>query len=498
MEDELDIVRYVDQALRYWWLLLLCVAVAVGITLLWLKAAPEQHQARILVAITGETTQVSFDTAIATIPDSASAREARAQRLASYTELASSPAIAQAVIAELGNTLPNGYREPGRLVNMVSGALLAKSDVIEIKVTGRDRDVVTMVAEAWGRHYVRFINQIYGSVGGENAEAIRAEIQNAQEALDAQQRAYEEFLQGGRLEALNTQLQEVQSAIDQVRRARELDLQRRAEQALRLQVWLEQARDLYAQLETGGEDAAATAEPALLWLKTQAYSALPSMVGENTPIGSTTYDKAGSSAKGTGILSSQVLLNVGGSPSPVTMNLQTQPGAQGLSAERMKRDLQALIEVLETRYAQMAQETQQLLARLAEGGETGSSTGVAESPGFLIGSPQALAKLEARAGTLRAERAGQEFALHELETRRDLAQETLDNLLRKEAELSLASRTSGAQVRLASAVPVVRRQRPDTTRPLALAVLLGVAASAVLAGGIELYRNQRRQATASG
>jgi capsular polysaccharide biosynthesis protein len=160
---EINLGQYIETLLRQWKLIFVCMFVFATAALAAVYLRPSNYQARVLVATTKIASSVTFGSKIETLseeqlPVTLVDRKARLQ---SYVALVSNPVIAEQVFQELQAHFDDNLTEPKDLVRMVSGSVLAGSDMVEIKVTNGSPTVSEAVANAWGRHYVDYVNNLY-------------------------------------------------------------------------------------------------------------------------------------------------------------------------------------------------------------------------------------------------------------------------------------------------------------------------------------------------
>ncbi|MCK4900093.1 MAG: hypothetical protein KAS38_15040 [Anaerolineales bacterium] len=82
------------------------------------------------------------------------------------------PDGAQKVLDEMGEWLPNEDRSVSSLLNIVSGEVAGRSDLIEIIATHGNPVLPAEIANTWSSAYVDQVNAVYS--GGETPDAYRA------------------------------------------------------------------------------------------------------------------------------------------------------------------------------------------------------------------------------------------------------------------------------------------------------------------------------------
>jgi polysaccharide biosynthesis transport protein len=433
---EIDLGKYLEILFRQWRLIVgaaLVCALAAAVVII---RTPVSYQARVLVPTTKIASSVTFGSTIETLsegqlPVTLVDRKARLQ---SYVALVSNPLIAERVYEELIGEFGDKLSSPESLIRMVDGAVLTGSDAVEIKVLNGDPALSIAVANAWGRHYVDYVNNLYAS--GTYQDTLLNVQRQANDAhtkyLDAQQ-AYISFLSTSSIEEL-THLR------DDLRRVERL---------------LVDAQGLQEQVVAGGEGAAASNALAVSLLKTQVFTS-----NINT-------DKAQSQT------------------SPPTLQFQASPIT--VSSQDLIVDLNSLVIMLENRRQALMDWTDFMV--LQEDSQTISANIEVTVPQASdpMNSPVSLsgaAEEKIRLLTSRIE--SEDGRKKDLALTRDVAWDAYQNLAKKEAELVVASQTGGQEVVLGSTAIVVRNGS-SLVRNVALAALVGLIFGVFMAFFIEYW-----------
>jgi capsular polysaccharide biosynthesis protein len=433
---EIDLGKYLEILFRQWRLIVgaaLVCALAAAVVII---RTPVSYQARVLVPTTKIASSVTFGSTIETLsegqlPVTLVDRKARLQ---SYVALVSNPLIAELVYEELIGEFGDKLSSPESLIRMVDGAVLTGSDAVEIKVLNGDPALSIAVANAWGRHYVDYVNNLYAS--GTYQDTLLNVQRQANDAhtkyLDAQQ-AYISFLSTSSIEEL-THLR------DDLRRVERL---------------LVDAQGLQEQVVAGGEGAAASNALAVSLLKTQVFTS-----NINT-------DKAQSQT------------------SPPTLQFQASPIT--VSSQDLIVDLNSLVIMLENRRQALMDWTDFMV--LQEDSQTISANIEVTVPQASdpMNSPVSLsgaAEEKIRLLTSRIE--SEDGRKKDLALTRDVAWDAYQNLAKKEAELVVASQTGGQEVVLGSTAIVVRNGS-SLVRNVALAALVGLFFGVFMAFFIEYW-----------
>lgn len=499
MEEEIDLGRYIEILFRRWYVIVGLTVGCVVIAALWLLLRPPLYHARALVAPVKTATQISFETRIRTEAESEQLVAAdRNQRLASFAALVANPVIAQEVLAELGNTLPEElHRVPG-LLRIVKGRLANKSDLIEILVEHPRQEVAIAIADAWAQHYVRYINQLYAGVAEEPYLAVKGELAQAEETYQEQEGALQAFLRQDRQAEINRRITELERVLKQIADTRSGAvpiLLARIEAINRI---LLSAGDMRAQLQDGEDAAVQSNALALELLKVQAFlrpEDLPWMLGERLLV-----SEGSASSNDDQVFVSRERLPQ--SPQlPYNLTIQSVGGDIDVSATEMAQDLDALIATLTARRELLNRQlvaTAEAMSR----GEPWPFVNVGSDAAVVTGGAseqlEATARqLEQQLRNLRAELEQVQRQRLELVAQRDLAWETYDALRRKEAELLLAQKTQGVEVRLA-ALAAAHIQETSLLKNLALAAMIGLLLGILIIALLELWQGYRARVASAG
>jgi capsular polysaccharide biosynthesis protein len=505
--------RHSIVVLASWWKEI--AAITAGVALLaglvaaslnWLSEPT--YKAWVDVAIVRTVSELNFDQRFTTTSDTDIryiAMNASAWRNA-LVGLAGGPAIAEQVVAQIGDTLDAKHRIPANLAGIVDaarvggGSSLGDSDLIRITATADTPERAVRIATAWAEAYVHKVNQIYGQAPDELLASMQEEKARASADYQKAQAALEAFIAGNRTDELSRQIAEKQGVVDQVVKARAnvaaayLDAETQARSA-RFERWLQvtralaQARTLRSQVAASG--ASSTGSGALIadLLKLQALTqVLDKPTGAAQAAQSTLPGSAQSASPGT------VQVQVGGTP------LQIQLDADAtLSREELLADIDALVQALEPLRAELER---QIVAPGQDSLEAGMSTYLGQAKtGTEPGSASSLSATTEGSGLLDSTVRGLEEEVRgfraaletetarntQLTQARDLAWETLKTVSSKVAELNLARAAAGSEVRIAS--PAVQPSQPESRIGVAKAVLYGGIAGLLIGVLIALGAN---------
>ncbi|HID85973.1 MAG TPA: hypothetical protein EYP55_01170, partial [Anaerolineae bacterium] len=341
--------------------------------------------------------------------------------------LVKSSSVAAEVVAKLGSMLEPEERDVSALLGMVETE--SNGDLIGIKVRGKDPGKITAIANAWGKAYERYVNELYGG-RLQPLGSIQAQVAEARESYQEAEETLAKFLGDNQIDALSREIAAKKDTLaDYYATKRQLDR------------FIADAKALREQLRGGthSSQAAARNSLSLLILKANASnvsSALP-MQPSALPM----------------------------QPSALPMQLQLSLGQIPSGDEER---------------TQLMQEVEILIANL-EARRAGVQQFIDETP-----LQQEILQLEEQ---LEREQARQ----RELTQARDLAWETYQTLARKEAEVQVASQVQDTEVRFAvPAVEPERPVAPKKMMNIAIAGVLGLMVGVFGAFFIEFLESGER------
>lgn len=227
-DDEIDLRKYIDVLIKRWReivvitlaIIVLTAAAVLGLRLL---QAPE-YEADAAVAIVRTQTQVTFDDRFTTSSSEVGNTDINSRRTA-LLGLVFNGAIAERVIAELGNQLAANEQEPAMLLRRIDATLstpggrTGQSDLIAITARADTPAKAAAIANAWARYYVQEVNRIYGQVPDEMLASVQSELDQAKANYETAQRDLEQFLATSPINALRRQAKETEEAIAALQRA---------------------------------------------------------------------------------------------------------------------------------------------------------------------------------------------------------------------------------------------------------------------------------------
>lgn len=227
-DDEIDLRKYIDILIKRWREIVIItiafvVLVAAAVLALRFLQAP-MYEADANVAIVRTQTQVSFDERFTTSSGQMAAADISSRRSA-LLGLVFNGAIAERVIADLGDQLNAEEQEPATLLRRIdaelssTGGRATQSDLIAITARADAPEKAAAIANAWAQHYVQEVNRIYGQVPDEMMASVQSQLDQAKTTYEGAQRNLEQFLATSPVNSLRRQAQETQEAISALQRA---------------------------------------------------------------------------------------------------------------------------------------------------------------------------------------------------------------------------------------------------------------------------------------
>jgi len=240
-DDEIDLRKYLDILIKRWreilfFTFLVTVISALGVFAYRLFQAPV-YEARASVAIVRTQTEVNFDERFTTSSGQPAGGDINSRRSA-LLGLVYSGSIAERVVADLHGQLSERERDPAYLLRQINAELATQnnrtgqSDLIWISARAGSPAVAAAIANAWAQHYVQEVNRIYGQVPDEMIASVQNELDQAQANYTQAQRALEQFLAESPLNALRREMEETQQAIDALQTANSTALSSYVEEVL--------------------------------------------------------------------------------------------------------------------------------------------------------------------------------------------------------------------------------------------------------------------------
>ncbi|MGL4647984.1 MAG: hypothetical protein ACRC1H_01145, partial [Caldilineaceae bacterium] len=171
-------------------------------------------------------TDVTFDERFTTQSETVAGTTIASRRNA-LLALALNPSLAQAVIAEVGSSLPAEQQEAAILAKSVAAVMATvdgtrgDSDLIRITAQAPSPEAAATIATAWARAYVDNVNRVYGQVPDELLASIEEEATVAEANYAAAQLALEEQRGLSLVDELTRRLADTEATLNVLRRGRQ-------------------------------------------------------------------------------------------------------------------------------------------------------------------------------------------------------------------------------------------------------------------------------------
>jgi succinoglycan biosynthesis transport protein ExoP len=193
----------------------------VGATLLAAAAAlvvsflsKPVYEARAGVVIARVRPQVRFEPSMVTLSEEQLGflRVDTTARQNTLVALVKNPEVEARVVQKLNDAVSPELRHPGGLLEAGVTGRLAKGELIEISVRGRDPGFITLVANAWAEEYESYINRLY-SGSAETGESVRRQADAARAEYESAERALVAFTGDNEKTALRAEIESKQEVL---------------------------------------------------------------------------------------------------------------------------------------------------------------------------------------------------------------------------------------------------------------------------------------------
>jgi uncharacterized protein involved in exopolysaccharide biosynthesis len=433
MENEPNLRQYVGIVIKHRWIVIattvLAALTALASTYIdFSRPGTSLYEATAGVLIVHMRTQVTFDPRFKTVEDvSAVSYISQDAHRTALAEMVRNGQVATQVAEQLKEKWGVEGWEAARLMAMVNGKVVERrdegvsqsatsiSDLIEIQVRFADPEQAAWIANAWAEAYVEHVNALYGAEA-ESLVAVQDQVDDARQAYEQAEQALIDFAAENQIADLEQRIAEKNTLIDNLQTGRQavyleavrneqLTLSQYYATARQLRQLLENARALRQQIQQGGTSAATANELTLIILKAEAFAAAGEL--------------------------------------PANLQLQIDlGGSEASDATSQLAELDALIEVLEMRLADLERDIQEQSALLSSGEYYTEEDSTAFN--------ETIGDLQEEVRQLQAQLAQEQAREKELTEARDLAWDTYSTLEVKAAELRIAAALPDVEVRFAS------------------------------------------------
>lgn len=207
MEQEIDLRKYIDTILHWWWLAAVLAMLCGIVVLVYSLLIPDLYTARAGLLYLPTRASISLGSEfmsstgddLPTGSSSAVVNDSLTRRYASMVNMVKSLEIAKEVKTILGDDLPEEIRSARALLEIVNGSVanvggIGESDTIQIMVTYTDPVLAARIANAWAVLYEDYVNAIYGDASYSPFADIDAELIAARDAYDKAQETLVVFM----------------------------------------------------------------------------------------------------------------------------------------------------------------------------------------------------------------------------------------------------------------------------------------------------------------
>lgn len=359
--------------------------------------------------------------------------------------------VARAVLARVGDLLDEEEREPRRLLNAVTAALINPegrmkvSNLLSIGAIADDKRKAQVLANAWAEEYVRAVSERLRS-GAMRAETIRVAAAAQRRDYEAAQRDVEAFLESNEIARLTRGIRHKRRTLNRLAGVRAEAVADAHGLRRTLRGLIEEAEGLLDQIRRSDSPPAASNALTIMLLKAQAFaSSNPSPYGAEVVI--------------------------------------ADPGAAASDPAGQRADVEALVVSLRARYRRV----EAVLAAWAKDEEGGDpvDAGLIEIADPASGGGESrvpiaeqMARLDEEVRDMEARREAAKAGQLELEKRRDREREALFALEDNLRKLEVDDASLYPDVHMASPAIVARRYGINPFLAAALAGGLGLFAAA--------------------
>jgi hypothetical protein len=467
--------------IRRWMWLAMAAIVAASAVVIANSYQPPEFVATVNLVPQRARTEVNYDERVRTLSSdvtqlgqgSQQLPSATAERRQALAQLVVSAEIEQAVRESLGDSLPADLRAPGKLLTMVEGRSLPRSEMITVEAHSPSAATAEMIADAWAKAYAQRVNELFGAPVSSGLKLDR-EVEEARQKYQAAETSLTTFLGSTPLGENSRQLEAKQRVLTEliaVQQAQVVDLYKielrvgqLASQAEALQQLLAEAQD---------NSTAASSATALTLLKTQAFASSmvlpaalqlqlePASSGSQTSTQpSATTGTAPTGDPGVDVAATSRALQDWGLPA--NLQLQVSPPTSAATLVQQRADVAATVRSLRDWQTRLHEE---IRVRSAAGASTTSSADLT----------QTITALEADVRALHAQVAEQSARQRNLLVERDTVWDSYVSVSKKFEEARVSGLIgSGNEVSIGGRSGSTVKPR-NTAAGAALAALLGAA-----------------------
>ncbi len=185
MEEEIDLRKYIEVLIHYWyWIVGLGVAAAV-IAFAVSSFLPPTYEAAALVAVTGPRYRLQFDSRIQDVPFDPN------QFTKVYPTIATSDAVLLSVAGEVDASQFVDVMDVQDLKDVLNAESADSGGLVILKAGSRDPQAAAGLANVWAEQFVVQLNILYG--GDEDISRMETQLAEAKTALEGADQALTAF-----------------------------------------------------------------------------------------------------------------------------------------------------------------------------------------------------------------------------------------------------------------------------------------------------------------
>ncbi len=209
MQLDLGLVWLVKWLAWRWKLMLAFGVLGLVVGGLILGMQGQEWQATATIAIVREKSQLVFDDRFTTSQDAWSDRVLQRETL---RNLALTVAVERRVIDELGEVLPEQYREPGKLLPGIAVSYPPSSHLLVVSATADSRELAAAIADAWARQFISYANDLYG-IDTATSSGVEKELAAAQASYEQVATALADYIGANRIDELESEIAKVNATL---------------------------------------------------------------------------------------------------------------------------------------------------------------------------------------------------------------------------------------------------------------------------------------------
>jgi capsular polysaccharide biosynthesis protein len=418
-QDEVDLRPYLLALKRRWWQIVLIALLLAGVALAYSLLQPKVYKATAMILLTHSRSRLALAEQFPTENENADAKS----RMDALVSITKGDAVAMATLQMIGDRISMDEQDLQQIKNQVE--VDAEGDVIKVIVTADSPKPASEIANTWAAQATTAINAAYG--GEQPILLIQSGLASAREKYQAAQSAYESFIKGNQITLLETKKAELENILATLAGQQSWQVSFYSRRVQQMDQILADAEALQSRLKGQSDSPAASIGDAIAVLMAHAsvFEVNPQVLLEsNDPASETSFQN--------NLLANQVgpVINV---QLDGLTELASSPG-------NYQEDLELLIKQVTLQRDEAKAKLQTLSEEVAQG----------EGDEMLTEANAQLSQVQER---LEIETAHEK----ELSGERDLARDTYEAMLQKEAELVNASQVIN-EVTLAG--PAVEPQHP--------------------------------------